>query len=125
MVDTLSDQSRLAEQFDEYLWPLTDATWPLDWRRLANEHRLRARLNEILAHVQATHVAPRVRRLSSANPAVETAITQRIVSGPPDGEPWQLALHEPVPRALRDEWASLSAELRRVSRNSAASPDTR
>ena len=112
MVDFTDEGEGHEVQVDEYLWPLTDTAWPLDWRRFAHEHRLRQRVNEILAHVHATHVAPRLRRLGASNPSTVAAITQRIVSGPSDGEPWQLVLHEPVPRALRDEWAALSAELR-------------
>ena len=116
MVNDTTDQETPSTQFDEYLWPLTEAAWPLDWRRFAEEHRLRQRLNEILAHVHAMHVLPRVRRLSAGNRTAEAAITQSIISGLPGGEPWQLSLHEPVPRALRDEWAALSAELRAMSR---------
>ncbi len=101
-------------EFDEYLWPLTDAAWPLDWRRLAEEHRLRRRLSEILTHVHRAHVTPRLRRLGIAHPQAVAEVTQRVISGPLDGAFWERTLHEPVPRALRDEWTALSEALRRV-----------
>lgn len=100
------------DQFDEYLWPLTDTAWPVDWRRMANDYQLRQRLTEILAHVQTTHVAPRLRRSGAKSLNAVAQITQRIISGPRDGELWELTLHEPVPQALRDEWTVLCAELR-------------
>jgi hypothetical protein len=112
MLDVSADKEEQYPLFDEYLWPLTDAAWPLDLRRLANEQRLRQRLSEILAHVHQAHVAPRIRRLGAAHASAVIAISQRIVSGPLDGEYWERTLHEPVPRALREEWISLSAELR-------------
>ncbi|MBI4515739.1 MAG: hypothetical protein HY699_07980 [Deltaproteobacteria bacterium] len=113
-----------AHNFDEYLWPLVDEVWPMDWDRLTAEHRLRLRLREILAHVQETHVAPRLRRLGAAATVAAAAhITQQVISGPPQGEYWERTLHGPVPRALCDEWAELAGQLRRCCLDaSAAAP---
>jgi len=99
--------------FDEYLWPLTDSVWPVNWSRVTEEHRLRQRLQEILTHVEETHVAPRVRRLGvQASPAVMAAIKQAVIAGPLDGPLWERTLRDPVPRALQDEWLRLRDELR-------------
>jgi hypothetical protein len=111
--NTKNDNNEAGDEFDEYLWPLTDATWPLDWSRLADEHRLRQRLDEILTHVEALHVTPRLRRLgANASATARLALTQSIIAGPLDGQPWERTLREPIPRALREEWQRLGAELR-------------
>lgn len=102
-----------AGDFDEYLWPLTDAVWPVNWTRITEEHRLRQRLQEILTHVEETHVAPRVRRLGvQASPAARDAIKQAVIAGPLDGPLWERTLRDPVPRVLREEWIGLCDELR-------------
>ncbi|HVN84316.1 MAG TPA: hypothetical protein VMW17_05665 [Candidatus Binatia bacterium] len=102
-------------QFDEYLWPLTSASWPLNWRRVTDSCRIRHRLSEILQHVQESHVMPRVRRARVTHSSAIAQITQRVISGPLDGAFWERTLLEPVPRALRDEWSALAAELRELS----------
>jgi hypothetical protein len=102
-------------EFDEYLWPLTDAAWPLNLTRMAEEHRLRARLDEILVHVETTHIAPRVRRLGArATPAAVAEIRQSVIAGPAEGAYWERALREPVPRSLREAWDEMSQQLRDV-----------
>ena len=103
------------EGFDEYLWPLTDMAWPMDWRRLADRHRIRRRLDEILKHVHETHVTPRLRRLGAAHPSAVAELTQRVISGPLDGAYWERTLRDPVPSALQNEWSALTAELRELS----------
>jgi hypothetical protein len=119
-----NDGSGGATEFDEFLWPLTDVTWPISWQRVAEESRLRKRLDEILVHVQETHVAPRLRRLGTQTSATELAlVAQSVVSGPPDGPYWERRLHEPVPRALRDEWVALTAELRALRQGTRAGKD--
>jgi len=103
-------------EFDEYLWPLTDAAWPLNLMRFAEEHRLRARLNEILAHVEAMHIGTRVRRLGAhPTPAAVLQVTQSIIAGPVGGAFWERRLREPVPRPLREEWDELSRQLRELT----------
>ncbi|MBI1816562.1 MAG: hypothetical protein HYR72_16405 [Deltaproteobacteria bacterium] len=115
-----------SEDFDEFLWPLTNATWPVNWTRLAEEHRLRRRLQEILAHVHETHVAPRLSRLGHAASADAIAqITQSVIAGPIDGNLWERSLRDLVPRALRDEWQALCTELRGLCDPPSAARSTR
>jgi len=104
-----------AAEIDEYLWPLTGDMSQVDWTILTEELRVRARLAEIIAHVRELHVQPRVRRLGRRmSPALIVALTADIIAGPADGPPWLQTLHEPVPRALREEWSALARRLREL-----------
>jgi len=123
---SFDDGGSAATEFDEFLWPLTDVTWPVSWKRVAEQHRLRQRLDEILAHVQETHVAPRLRRLGTqTSPTALALVAQRVISGPADGPYWERTLHEPVPRTLREEWLTLTAELRALCQGTRARDERR
>jgi len=109
---------RLDLEIDEYLWPLTGALWAVDWQLLAEELQVRQRLAEIMTHVHAMHLDPRVRRLGTrASAADVSAVCQSIVSGPDDGPPWTQTLHAPIPRALREEWERLGQRLQEIARD--------
>jgi hypothetical protein len=113
-------------EVDEYLWPLTGELWPIDWSSLAEEIHIRERLAEIAAHVRDTHLRPRLRRLGPApSAALVAAMTQSIVDGPADGPLWAQVLKDPVPRALREEWARLTQRLRAIDsqRHAGSAPD--
>ncbi len=119
---------RTAEaEMDQYLWPLTGESAAIDWESLVEELRIRERLGEILAHVRATHLGPRLRRLrvSTVTPALMQAITESVIAGPHNGPPWAQILKEPVPRALREEWNELAARLRDLHRDSREQPTVR
>ncbi len=106
---------RTAEaEMNQYLWPLTGESSAINWASLVEELRIRRRLGEILAHVRATHLGPRLRRLrvTAVTPALTQAITESVIAGPDNGPPWTQTLKEPVPRALREEWNELAARLR-------------
>ena len=97
---------------DEYLWPLTGETDQIDWSSLTEELEIRRRLAEIAAHVCMVHVRPRLARWrGQMYPALTQAIRQGVIAGPEDGAPWEQTLKEPVPRALREEWAELARRL--------------
>lgn len=97
---------------DEYMWPLTGAPTPFNWQALSEELEIRTRLGEILAHVRNMHIAPRLRRLGPRpSPDRIRAAEESVISGPVDGPVWIQTLHEPVPRALRDEWRALTQRL--------------
>jgi len=101
-----------APEIDEYLWPLTGDMSQVDWTALTEELRIRARLGEIMGHVRERHVQPRIRRLGQrTSQAAIDALTARVIAGPADGPPWLQTLHEPVPRALREEWSDLARRL--------------
>jgi hypothetical protein len=104
-----------AAEVDEYLWPLTGEASPIDWILLTEELGIRSRLLEIMAHVRAAHIEPRVRRAgASPSTPLGQAIAGAIVTGPPNAAPWQQVLRAPVPRALREEWTALAERLREI-----------
>lgn len=110
-------------EVDEYLWPLTGDFSAINWQALSEELRIRERLAEILAHVRAMHVEPRLRR-SGPRPsaALLRALTEGIVDGPESAPPWQQQLKGSVPRALREEWTRLAQELREVEERRSRPP---
>ena len=120
----------LGERFhmnvDEYLWPLTGEVTPIDWDALTAELQIRERLAEIIAHVREMHVQPRLARLGARrDPIMVREITCSVINGPAEGPMWLQTLQEPVPRALREEWARLTKQLRELytdDRRAAATP---
>ena len=110
-----SADDRTEMQIDEYLWPLTGSMTAIDWPSVTEELQIRERLAEISAHVHEQHVQPRLRRLNvRASTALTEAVTRGIIAGAADGPPWTQTLRDPVPRALRDEWAQLAERLRAI-----------
>ena len=109
-----SGEERSDMDVDEYLWPLTGDATLVDWRALTAELQIRERLAEISAHVREVHVQPRLARLGRLAPAARLEVTRSIIDGPAEGPPWAQTLKDPVPRALRDEWAALSQQLREL-----------
>jgi hypothetical protein len=100
---------------DEYLWPLTGETWPVDWQVLTEELEIRRRLAEILTHVQQLHLEPRLRRLGArASLNARLAATQSVIDGPVEGPVWDQELTAAVPQALREEWKQLGQRLREI-----------
>ena len=112
---TRTDNLAFDPQEVDFVWPLTGELAHIDWEALTEEIRIRDRLAEIVAHVQTTHVVPRVRRIHPHAPAaLAQAIRQEIIAGPDDAPLWAQRLREPVPRRLREEWAALVARLREL-----------
>ena len=110
------DEYRTDTEIDEYLWPLSGETCSIEWESVTEELRIRQRLAEIMAHVMETHVRPRLPHLGArANAAFSRTMTQSVIEGPEDGPPWAQTLKEPVPRALREEWAKLAQRLRALN----------
>ena len=122
-----ADAGQDGADVDEYLWPLTGDTAQMDWSSLAEEIQLRQRLAEIAAHVSTMHVRPRLARwqVQPVGPALADAIRQGVMAGPVDGPPWEQTLKEPVPRALREEWAQLARRLRQLRFSCATDEATR
>lgn len=118
----MREETERNEQFDEYLWPLSGEVSAIDWSSLAEELQIRERLSEIMAHVRAAHLTPRLRRLGvQPSATLVQATTQALIAGPVDGRPWEQTLKEPVPRALREEWTELAERLRRLNQERATS----
>lgn len=106
------DEYRTDTEIDEYLWPLTGDACSIQWEYVTEELQIRQRLAEIMAHVMEAHVRPRLRHLGARyNSAYGRSIEQSVVEGPENGPPWARTLKEPVPRALREEWAQLAERL--------------
>jgi len=103
-------------EIDEYMWPLTGESTAFNWTALTEELELRARLGTILAHVREMHISPRVRRLGPRpTPDQIRAVEASVITGPTAGPLWAQTLHEPVPRALRDEWQGLTRRLSTIA----------
>ena len=103
--------------FDEYLWPLTGAPWEWSLASMAKpvqQDERHRRLEEIYQHVQEYHVRPSIRRLGkNPSPALVAQVIASIIEGATDSPLWERRLHEPVPRALREEWRGLCEILQR------------
>jgi len=118
-----TDTEHTDTAIDEYLWPLTGDLTAVNWEALAEEMQLRERLAEITAHVRELHVQPRLRRLGTQpSPTLVRAMTEGVITGPEGGPPWLQTLREPVPRALRDEWATLTERLRAIDERRRRAP---
>ena len=115
------DEYRTDTEIDEYLWPLTGDACSIQWEYVTEELQIRQRLAAIMAHVMETHVRPRVRHLGArASSTYSRSIEQSLIEGPEDGPPWTRTLKEPIPRALREEWAELAERLQLL--NSSRNP---
>ena len=102
-------------EIDEYMWPLTGESTAFNWSSLTEELEIRTRLGAILGHVRDMHIAPRLRRLGPRpSPDRVRAVEESVISGPANGPLWAQSLHEPVPRALRDEWGALTRRLSEI-----------
>jgi len=102
-------------EIDDCLWPLTGVAGSISWQALVENLRIRARLEEIRAHVREMHVGPQLRRLGRrASPEVMRAVTESLIAGPLDGPPWLQTLRDPIPRALCEEWKQLTQRLQEI-----------